>query len=76
MPYPLIGKRYTHQAGNHIYDSKFLAPRALQLLVTAEEPIIVSPIGQKNFEGTKLTPRYGIRGFMDELTEIDWLSLS
>ena len=73
---PLIGKRYTHQAGNHIYDSKFLAPRALQLLVTAEEPIIASPIGQKNFERTKLTPRCGIRGLLDELTELDWLSLS
>ena len=76
MPYPLIGKRYTHQARNHIYDSKFSAPRALQLLITAEEPIIASPIGQKIFERTKLTPRCGIRRLLDELTELDWLSLS
>ena len=76
MPYPLIGKRYTHQAGNHIYDSKLSAPRALQLLFTAEEPIIASSAGQKNFERTKLIPRCGIRGLLDELTKLDWLSLS
>ena len=64
------------QAGNHIYDLKFSAPRVLQLLVTAEEPIIASPIEQKKTERTKLTPRCGTRGLLDELTELDWLSLS
>jgi len=77
MPYPLIGKRYTHQARNHFYDLKFSAPRALQLLVTAEEPIIASPIGpKKSFERTKLTPRCRTRELLDKLTELDWLSLS
>ena len=55
----------------------FSAPRALQLLVTTEEPITPSPIERdQNYGRTKLTPRCGTRGLLDKPTKLNWSSLS
>ena len=55
----------------------FSAPRALQLLVTTEEPITSSQVerDQKLWED-KINPQVWIRGFLDEPTKLNQSSLS
>ena len=52
------------------------APRALQLVVTTEEPITSSPIERGQKLCTKLTPRCGTKELLDETTKLNWSSLS
>ena len=63
MSYSLIGKRYTHETGDYLVMGSFSAPRALQLLVTTEEPITPSPIerDQKLWED-KVNPQVWSQG--------------
>ena len=62
-PTPLLGRDILNKLGTTLVMGSFLAPRALQLLVTTEEPIIPSPIERdQNYGRTKLTPSCGTRG--------------
>ena len=55
----------------------FSAPRALQLLVTTEEPMTPSPMErEQRLWEDKITPRCGSRGLLDEPNELNWSSLS
>ena len=45
-PTPLLGRDILTKLGSTLVMGSFLAPRALQLLVTTEEPIIPSPKGR------------------------------
>ena len=74
-PTPLLGRDILTKLGTTLVMGSFSAPRALQLLVTTEEPITPS-IGTKNYGKTKLTPRCGTRGFLDEPTKLNRSSLS
>ena len=77
-PTPLLGRDTPTKLGATLGMGSFPAPRALQFLVTTEEPIIPTPIGrdQKNLGRTKLTPKCGTRGLLDEPTKLNWSSLS
>ena len=74
---PLLGRDILTKLGTTLVMGSFSAPRALQLLVTTEEPIAPSPIerDQKLWED-KITPRCGTREFLDEPTKLNrsWLS--
>ena len=76
-PTPLLGRDILIKLGTTLEIGSFSAPRALQLLVTTEEPITHSPIerDQKQWR-TKLTPRCGTRGLLDEPTKLNRSSLS
>ena len=76
-PTPLLGRDILTKLGTTLVMGSFSAPRALQLLVTTEEPITPSPIerDQKQWED-KINPRYGTRGLLDEPTKLNWSSLS
>ena len=76
-PTPLLGRDILTKLGTTLVMGSFSAPRALQLLVTTEEPITHSPIerDQKQWR-TKLTPRCGTRGLLDEPTKLNRSSLS
>ena len=54
----------------------FSVPRALQLLVTTEEPVTPSIERYQKLWKSKLTPRCGTRGFLDEPTKLNRSSLS
>ena len=72
-PVPLMGRDILTKLGTTLVMGSFSAPRALQLLVTTEEPMTPSPIERdKNYGRTKLTPRCGTRGFLDEPTKLNW----
>ena len=73
---PLLGRDILTKLGTTLVMGSSSAPRALQLLVTTEEPI-TPPIerDQKLWED-KLTPRCGTRGFLDEPTKLNRSSLS
>ena len=72
-PTPLWGRDILTKLGTTLVMGSFSAPRALQLLVTTEEPMTPSPIERdKNYGRTKLTPRCGTRGFLDEPTKLNW----
>ena len=74
---PLLGRDILTKLGATLVMGSFSAPRALQLLVTTEEPITPSPIERdKKYGETKLTPRCGTRGFLDEPTKLNRSSLS
>ena len=45
-PTPLLGRDILTKLGTTLVMGRFSAPRALQLLVTAEEPVTPSPIGR------------------------------
>ena len=45
-PTPLLGRDILTKLGTTLVMESFSAPRALQLLVTAEEPVTPSPIGR------------------------------
>ena len=62
--------------GTTLVMGSFSAPRALQVLVTTEEPITPSPIERDQKLWAKLTPRCGTRGLLDETTKLNWSSLS
>ena len=74
---PLLGRDILTKLQTTLVMGSFSAPRALQLLVTTEEPITHSPIerDQKQWR-TKLTPRCGTRGLLDEPTKLNRSSLS
>ena len=57
-PTPLLGRDILIKLGTTLVMESFSAPRALQLLVTTEEPIIPCPIGkgQKLWED-KINPQ-------------------
>ena len=75
MSYSLIGKRHT-KLGTTLVMGSFSAPRALQLLVTTEEPITLSPIERdRKLWEDKINPQ-GTRGFLDEPTKLNLSSLS
>ena len=76
-PTPLLGRDILIKLGTTLEIGRFSASRALQLLVTTEEPITPSPIerDQKQWEG-KINPRCGTRGLLDEPTKLNWSSLS
>ena len=63
--------------GTTLVMGRFSAPKALQLLVTTEEPIIPSPIerDQKLWEDI-INPRCGTRGLLNEPTKLNQSSLS
>ena len=76
-PTPLLGRDILTKLGTTLVMGSFSAPRDLQLLVTTEEPITPSPIERdQNYGRTKLTPRCGTRGFLDEPTKLNRSSLS
>ena len=74
-PTPLLGRDILTKLGTTLVMESFSAPRALQLLVTTEEPII-PPIESKDYGKTKLTLRCGTRGFLGEPTKLNQSSLS
>ena len=75
-PTPLLGRDILTKLGTTLVMGSFSAPRTLQLLITTEEPITPSPIErEKNYGRTKLTPRYGTRGLLDEPTKLNQSSL-
>ena len=75
-PTPLMGRDILTKLGTTLVMGSFSAPRALLLLVTTEESITPSPIENKDCGRTKLTPRCGVRGFLDEPTKLNWSLLS
>ena len=76
-PTPLLGRDIFIKLGTTLEIGSFSAPRALQLLVTTEEPITPSPIERdQKLWRKKLTPRCGTRELLDEPTELDRSSLS
>ena len=75
-PTPLLGRDILTKLGTTLVMGSFSAPRALQLLVTTEEPITPSIERDQKLWEDKLTPRYGIRGFLDEPTKLNQSSLS
>ena len=76
-PTPLLGRDILTKLGTTLVMGSFSAPRALQLLVTTKEPITPSPIERdQNYGRTKLTPRCGTRGFLEEPTKLNRSSLS
>ena len=76
-PVPLMGRDILTKLGTTLVMGIFSAPRALQLLVTTEEPITSTPIerDQKLWED-KINPRCGTRELLDEPTKLNQLSLS
>ena len=62
-PTPLLGRDILTKLGTTLAMGSFSAPIAIQLLVTAEEPITPSPIGkdQKLWEG-KINPQVWDKG--------------
>ena len=62
-PTPLLGRDILNKLGTTLVMGSFLAPRALQLLVTTEEPITLSPIerDQKLWED-KINPQVWDQG--------------
>ena len=62
-PTPLLGRDILTKLGTTLVMGSFSAPRALQLLVTTEEPITPSPIGrdQKLWED-KINPQVWDQG--------------
>ena len=62
-PTPLLGRDILTKLGTTLVMGSFSAPRALQLLVTTEEPIAPSPIerGQKLWED-KIDPQVWDQG--------------
>ena len=75
-PTALLGREILTELGTTLVTGRFSAPRALQLLVTTEEPITSSPKrGTKNYERAKLTPKCGTKGLLDEPTKLNWSSL-
>ena len=62
-PTALLGRDILTKLGTTLVMGSFLAPRALQLLVTTEEPITPSPIGrgQKLWED-KINPQVWDQG--------------
>ena len=76
-PTPLLGRDILTKVGTTLVMGSFSALRALQLLVTTEEPITLSPIERDQNSGrTKLNPRCGTRGLLDKPTKLNWSSLS
>ena len=75
-PTPLLGRDILTKLGTTLVMGSFSAPKALQLLVTTEEPITPSIERDQKLWKTKLTPRCGIRGFLDEPTKLNRSSLS
>ena len=76
-PTPLLGRHTLTKLGTTLVTRSFSAPKALQLLVTTKEPITPSPIERdQNYGRTKLTPRCGTRGLLDEPTKLNRPSLS
>ena len=65
-PTPLLGRDILTKLGTVLVMGSFSAPRALQLLVTTEEPIIPSPIGRdQKLQEDKINPQmwdHGIPG--------------
>ena len=64
-PTPLLGREILTKLGTTLVMGSFSAPRALQLLVTTEEPITPSPIerGQKLWED-KINPHVWDEGIL------------
>ena len=62
-PIPLLGRDILTKLGTTLVMGSFSAPRALELLVTTEEPITPSPIGrdQKLWED-KINPQLSDQG--------------
>ena len=75
-PPPLMGRDILTKLGTTLVMGSFSAPRALQVLVTTEEPITPSPIERDQKLWTKLTPRCGTRGLLDENTKLNRSILS
>ena len=75
-PTPLLGRDILTKLGTTLVMGSFSAPRALQLLVTTEEPITPSIERDQKLWEDELTPRCGIRGFLDEPTKLNQSSLS
>ena len=75
-PTPLLGRDILTKLGTTLVMGSSSAPRALQLLVTTEEPITPSIERDKNYGKTKLTPRCGTIGFLGKPTKLNRSSLS
>ena len=70
-PTPLLGRDILTKLGTTLVMGSFSAPRALQLLVTTEEPITPSIERDQKLWRTKLTPRCGTRELLDEPTKAE-----
>ena len=75
-PAPLMGRDILTKLGATLVLGSFSAPRALQLLVTTEEPITPPIEREQRLWETKWTPRCGTRGLPDEPTKLNRSSLS
>ena len=72
MFYSLIGRDILTKLGATLVMGSFSAPRALQLLVTTEEPIIPSPIerDQKLWED-KINPHVWDKGILGRVHQAE-----
>ena len=71
-----MGRDILTKLGTTLVMGSFSAPRALQLLVTTEKPITLSPIERdRKLWEDKINPQ-GTRGFLDEPTKLNRSSLS
>ena len=75
-PTPLLGRDILTKLGTTLVIGSFSAPRALQLLVTTEEPITPSIERDQKLWEDKINPQVWIRGFLDEPTKLNQSSLS
>ena len=71
-----MGRDILTKLGTTLVMGSFSAPRALQLLVTTEQPITPSIERDQKPWKDKINPQCGTRGFLDEPTKLNWSSLS
>ena len=75
MSTPLLGRNILTKLGTTLVMGSFSAPRALQLLVTTEEPIMSPTERDQKLREDKINSRHGTRE-LDEPTKLNWSSLS
>ena len=75
-PTPLLGRDILTKLGTTLVMGSFSAPRALQLLVTTEEPITPSIERDQKLWEDKINPQVWDQGFLDEPTKLNRSSLS
>ena len=75
-PTALLGRDMLTKLGTTLVMGSFSAPRALQLLVTTEEPITPSIERAPKLWEDNINPWCGTRGYLDEPTKLNWSSLS
>ena len=75
-PTPLLGRDILTKLGTTLVMGSFLAPRALQLLVTTEEPITPSIERDQKLWEDKINPQVWDQGFLGEPTKLNQSSLS